>query len=62
MPPRSPASLQSQARSALDFTGGNRQEPFEKVEGNFPQAAARQMVALTHLHLTFIRLLRLGMV
>ena len=65
--PPSPAKVRSQDRSGLDFTGGNRHERFFEAEGNFPRAGSErlihpEMVALTHLYLTSIRLLRLGMV
>jgi hypothetical protein len=48
------------------FTGRNRHEPFFETEGN-PRAGSErlvrpEMVALTHLYLTSIRLLRLGLV
>jgi len=51
----------------MDFTGGNRRERIFEAESNFPRAGSErlvrpEMVALTHLYLTSIRLLRLGLV
>jgi hypothetical protein len=51
----------------MDSTSRNRHERSLEAEGNFPRAGSErlvrpEMVALTHLCLTSIRVLRLGMV
>jgi hypothetical protein len=62
-----PEKVKSQDRRAMDSTGGNRHERFLEAEGNFPRAGSERLVrpetgALAHLYLTFIRVLRLGIV